>query len=102
MTRRALAFLISLFIFIPAAAAIAEPMTFELPEETAAFKPGPGVDIATARCRTCHSVDYISIQPPNKGKAFWEAEVQKMIKVYKAQIDPSDAQAIADYLAATY
>ena len=53
-------------------------------------------------CKACHSADYISTQPPGKGKAFWQAEVQKMIKVYKAQIAEGDAAVIADYLAATY
>lgn len=50
----------------------------------------------------CHSADYITTQPSNMGKAFWEAEVQKMIKVFKAPIDPADAPTIADCLAATY
>jgi hypothetical protein len=36
------------------------------------------------------------------GKAFWEAEVTKMIKVYHAPISDADAKAIADYLAKTY
>ena len=39
---------------------------------------------------------------PEEGKAFWQAEVQKMIKVYKAPIAESDAAIIVDYLAATY
>ena len=41
-------------------------------------------------------------QPPGKGQAFWDAEVQKMIKVYHAPVDEADAKAIADYLAKTY
>jgi mono/diheme cytochrome c family protein len=100
MIRIAFVSLVSLVAL--ASAATADPMTFQLPEETAQFKAGPGADIATTRCRTCHSVDYISTQPPNKGKAFWEAEVQKMMKVFKAPIGPADAAAIADYLAANY
>jgi hypothetical protein len=36
------------------------------------------------------------------GKAFWEAEVTKMIKAYHAPISEADAKAIADYLAKTY
>ena len=100
MNRVAFASLVSLACL--SGPASADPMTFQLPEETAVFKPGPGVEIATAHCGACHSVDYISTQPPNRGKAFWEAEVQKMMKVFKAKISPSDAAAIADYLAATY
>jgi hypothetical protein len=43
---------------------------------------------------SCHSVDYIAIQPPKKGQAFWEAEVTKTIKTYKAPNDEADIKAI--------
>jgi hypothetical protein len=39
---------------------------------------------------------------PNKGKAFWEAEVTKMIKVYGAPIVEAEVKAIPDYLTQTY
>ena len=76
-------------------------MVYQLPAETAELKPGPGVETASV-CQACHSADYISTQPSGKGKAFWQAEVQKMIKVYKAPIGEDDAAVIANYLAATY
>jgi sulfite dehydrogenase (cytochrome) subunit B len=84
-----------------ASAAIAAPLVYRLPDETAGLKPSPGVETA-AVCQACHSADYITTQPPKEGKAFWQAEVQKMIKVYKAPIAESDAAIIVDYLAATY
>jgi sulfite dehydrogenase (cytochrome) subunit B len=84
-----------------ASAAIAAPLTYQLPEETSELKPGPGVETA-AVCQACHSADYISTQPPGESKAFWRAEVQKMVKVYKAPIAEADAAVIVDYLAATY
>jgi hypothetical protein len=84
-----------------ASAAIAAPLVYQLPDETAGLKPGPGVETAVV-CQACHSADYITTQPPKEGKAFWQAEVQKMIKVYKAPIAESDAAIIVDYLAATY
>ena len=84
-----------------ASAAIAAPLVYRLPDETAGLKPGPGVETAVV-CEACHSADYITTQPPKEGKAFWQAEVQKMIKVYKAPIAESDAAIIVDYLAATY
>ena len=93
-----------MFVLSPIAvssSAIAEPMVYQLPPETAELKPGPGVETA-AVCQACHSADYIATQPPGKGKAFWQAEVQKMIKLYKAPIADSDASVIANYLAATY
>ena len=73
-----------------------------LPEETAAFKPGPNLEVVQGNCTACHSADYISTQPPMKVKKdFWQAEVTKMIKVYGAPIDDADVGKIVDYLAAT-
>jgi mono/diheme cytochrome c family protein len=82
--------------------ATAEPLTYELPPETAVLKPGAGVEVAQNNCLACHSVDYIAMQPPKKGKAFWDAEVTKMNKTYHAPIDEADAKAISNYLAQTY
>ena len=84
--------------------AAAEPHRYTLPDETAQLRPGKGTgfEVAQANCLTCHSPDYIAMQPPGKGKAFWEAEVTKMIKVYQAPIEEADAKAIAAYLADAY
>lgn len=90
------------FLALGSSLALAEQKTYELPDETATFKPGPGVEHAENNCTACHSADYINFQPPHKGAAFWEAEVQKMINVYHAPIEEADAKAIADYLAKTY
>jgi sulfite dehydrogenase (cytochrome) subunit B len=83
-------------------AALAGKLAYQLPEETAEFTPGLGIEAAQSNCGACHSADYISSQPSKQGPAFWEAEVQKMIKVYGAPIDAGDVKAIADYLAKTY
>ncbi len=83
------------------APAIASPISYQLPDETADLKPGPGNEAAQV-CRACHSADYISTQPSKMGKAFWQAEVQKMIKVFKAPIAEADAATITDYLATNY
>ena len=99
MKSTAITFLVSLTA--AASSALAESMVYQLPPETAELKPGPGVETAIV-CTACHSPDYIRTQPPGKGKAFWQAEVQKMIKVYKAPIGEDDAATIANYLAATY
>jgi len=82
----------------------AKPVNYKLPEETAQFKPGPNVDVVKNDCTACHSVDYIQTQPhgPKFKKDFWQAEVNKMIKVYGAQIDEADIGKIVDYLTATY
>lgn len=82
---------------------IAAPVNYQLPDEVAAFKPGPNLELVQGNCSACHSADYISTQPPmTDKKGFWQAEVTKMIKVYGAQIDDADVGKIVDYLAATY
>lgn len=80
----------------------AAPIAYELPEETAAFRPGPNLDAVTNNCTGCHSADYINTQPqgPKFKKEFWQAEVTKMIKVYGAPIEDADIGKIVDYLAA--
>jgi mono/diheme cytochrome c family protein len=82
----------------------AKPVTYKLPNETAAFRPGPHLEVVQNNCTACHSADYVSTQPrgPKYKKDFWQAEVNKMIKVYGAQIDDADVGKIVDYLAATY
>ena len=35
----------------------AVPVVYKLPEETAAFKPGPNLDVAKSNCTGCHSAD---------------------------------------------
>ena len=77
---------------------LAAPMSYKVPEETAAFKPGANLDVVRNNCTACHSADYISTQPrgPRFKKDFWQAEVTKMIKVYGAPIDDADAAKIVD------
>ncbi len=85
------------------AAAGAAPISYQLPEETAAFKPGPNLDTVKNNCTGCHSADYIQTQPRvEKKKEFWQAEVTKMKNVYGAPIDDADVGKIVEYLAATY
>ncbi|MEN3346541.1 MAG: sulfite dehydrogenase (cytochrome) subunit [Bradyrhizobium sp.] len=86
------------------AAAVAAPVNYTVPEETAAFKPGPNLEVVQNNCTACHSADYIKTQPQGEKfkKDFWQAEVTKMIKVYGAPIDDADVGKIVEYLAATY
>ena len=73
-------------------AALAAPVNYTLPEETAAFKPGPNLDVVQSNCTGCHSADYIKTQPQGEKfkKDFWQAEVTKMRGAYKATIDEKD------------
>jgi cytochrome c553 len=82
----------------------AKPISYVLPAETTALKPGPNVEAVKNNCTACHSVDYIQTQPrgPKFKKDFWQAEVTKMIKVYGAPIDDADVGKIVEYLAQTY
>ena len=85
------------------APAFAAPINYTVPDEVAAFRPGPNLEVVQGNCTACHSADYIQTQPPMTNKKdFWQAEVTKMIKVYGAPIDDADVGKIVDYLAATY
>jgi cytochrome c len=79
----------------------AEVMEITLPIETAVFKPAPGVQYANGQCLTCHSADYIAMQPP-KGLEFWQAEVTKMKDKYGAPLPTNQLQNLAEYLAVNY
>ncbi|HZP67474.1 MAG TPA: cytochrome c [Rudaea sp.] len=99
---RALYGTIAMLFAAGAASAGAAALKIELPPETAAYKPGPHLDLVKARCLVCHSADYVAIQPPNLPRATWNAEVAKMKKVYGAPIPDEDVDALVDYLAKTY
>ncbi len=82
----------------------AKPVTYTLPSESSTLKKTgePGYQRVDLQCVTCHSRDYITTQPRGKGKAFWTAEITKMVNVYAAPIPEPDREVIADYLAANY
>jgi mono/diheme cytochrome c family protein len=91
-------------ICILGTSAIAKPITYTLPDETAAFKPGTNLDVVQNNCTACHSADYIQTQPRGAKfkKDFWQAEVTKMIKTYGAPIEDADVGKIVDYLSENY
>ena len=101
MKRHLLALVIAALALAPAHAA---PVSYTLPDETAAYKPGPNLDVVKNNCTACHSADYINTQPRGEKfkKDFWQAEVTKMIKVYGAPIADTDIAKIVEYLAAMY
>ncbi|HUI67652.1 MAG TPA: cytochrome c [Nitrospirota bacterium] len=75
--------------------------SMELPVIQTQLKSGPGLDKVSTLCNICHSLDYITMQPPFP-RATWTAEVNKMIKVMGAPINEEDAKTISDYLATNY
>lgn len=89
-----------------ALAALAQPVSaveITLPAETSRLieSPLPGYALAQAMCLTCHSPDYLRMQPPSS-RAYWQAAVTKMQKTFGAPIPDSALPPIVDYLAKTY
>jgi sulfite dehydrogenase (cytochrome) subunit B len=86
------------------AIAIFAAVTSQTPADEFSIKlrDGPGVEVASNNCAACHSLDYIVINSPFPSRATWQAEVEKMIKAYGADISTEDAQSIIDYLAKNY
>lgn len=72
----------------------------DLPGDDAQFPGGAEADAINNSCLACHSADMVLNQPPFP-RAVWDAEVHKMIKVYRAPIDEADAASIIDYLTKT-
>jgi mono/diheme cytochrome c family protein len=74
--------------------------TVDLPSGDSMFPGGAKADAIDNNCLACHSADMVLNQPALP-KTTWEAEVHKMINVYKAPIDDADVPAIVDYLTST-
>jgi hypothetical protein len=72
--------------------------TVELPPGDNLFLGGSSADAINNNCLACHSADMVLNQPALP-RAGWEAEVHKMINVYKAPVDQADVPKIVDYLA---
>ena len=62
---------------------------------------GEGRELVDAYCNTCHSTRYITMQPPLPA-ATWEAEVNKMIKVFGQEIPEDATPKIIKYLQTHY
>jgi len=76
-------------------------LDIQLPPETGSFRQDKNAEIANGHCLTCHSVEYVTMQPPMP-KTFWKAAVQKMQQKYGAPIPDDQVEAVADYLAKNY
>ena len=74
-----------------------------LPSETARLTESslPGFVLATTHCYTCHSVDYVRMQPVST-RAYWKSSVAKMQKTFGAPIPDSAVDPLVDYLVKTY
>jgi mono/diheme cytochrome c family protein len=87
-------------------ASLAGPVTalkspkVDVPASDLMFPSGPGSEQINNNCLTCHSADHV-LNQPSLFKAAWEEVVNKMIKAYKAPVNPDDAAKIVEYLART-
>ena len=71
---------------------------FDLPASDRAFPDGPGAELVTNNCQSCHSPGMILNQPALT-RAEWTGEVNKMLNTYKAPVAEQDVGAIVTYLA---
>src|SRR5215510_10357164 len=72
-------------------------LEIQLPPEVNAFKQDVGAEIANAQCLVCHSVEYVSTQPPMP-RGLWKGSIQKMKQKYGAAIPEAQVDALSDYL----
>jgi sulfite dehydrogenase (cytochrome) subunit B len=74
---------------------------WKLPPENVRLERGPGVELVTAQCALCHSLDYISIQP-RLDRAAWTATITKMKEKYGAPVTSESVEKLVEYLVKTY
>lgn len=91
-------------LLLPAApASLSRVVEITLPQETAKLiaSPLPGYALAQAMCLTCHSTDYMTMQPVS-WRAYWQSSVIKMQKTFGAPIPDEAVAPLVDYLVKTY
>jgi nitrous oxide reductase accessory protein NosL len=71
-------------------------------EQPVPIKMAPGHDAVENNCGGCHSLDYLRINSVFMDRKVWQAEVDKMVNVFGAPIEPKDAATIVDYLVTNY
>jgi sulfite dehydrogenase (cytochrome) subunit B len=71
-------------------------------EASVQLSEGAGKDKVVTHCSACHSLDYIQMNAPFPDRKLWEAEVNKMIKVFGAPIPQEEVGALVDYLTKHY
>ena len=92
-----------LLVVLIASAVAAADKTISMPVDHAyaALKPGAGVEVTRRQCVSCHSTDYIVMQPRGNARQ-WDGVVTKMIRVFGAPVSDQDAKTIVEYLATQY
>jgi cytochrome c5 len=72
----------------------------DLPAGDRMFPGGKEAEAINNNCLACHSAGMV-LNQPDLSKAAWDAEVHKMISVYKAPVPAEDVPAVVAYLAST-
>lgn len=71
-------------------------------EQPIALLDAPGHDAVENNCAACHSLDYVRTNAKFLDRKAWQAEFDKMTKVFGADITAQDGLAIVDYLTKNY
>ena len=74
---------------------------WKLPPETVELRAGKGRESVAGQCVVCHSVDYVTTQPP-LARAAWAATVEKMRAKYGAPLPTNAVPPLVDYLVTAY
>ena len=75
-----------------AGSALAAPGNYKTPDEAAAFKPGPNLEVVQGNCSACHASDYIATQPPMKDK-----KKRKSSRSQRSDLDDCTSEALSGH-----
>lgn len=70
-----------------------------LPDDPNELPQAPGRQAVMDNCTACHSPSTM-LQQPGVPREKWQATVEKMVKLYKAPVDPAAVPTIVDYMVA--
>lgn len=91
-----------LLCFMTVTVAVGEEMkSITLPDLKTDLKEGEGLEAVKTHCNTCHSLDYITMQPGFSVQQ-WTGIVNKMRKVFGAPISDIDTEVIIKYLSINF
>lgn len=79
-------------------------LEIDLPADSASFRPSalPGYALAQRNCLVCHSADYVSSQPPDADRSYWQQTVLKMKSAFGWPLPDDEVGPIVDYLVSAY
>lgn len=91
----------SLLLLTTAGSGVQAEDEWTLPTAEPRLKEGAGVEVATTSCVLCHSVDYVTTQPP-LSRDQWKTIVTKMQQKFGAPLNAEKIDPLLDYLAKNY